>query len=103
MHYSFEGIMHQYLKIRGDVKGPKSLKQSLYIQFHRNICAYVYGIIELDEKIECCYAKHLQCTVVKDKFPLLWKFLKYVSAELRLRYEPKKTQILYNRLDADLY
>ena len=68
MHYSFEGIMHQYLKIRGDVKGPKSLKQSLYIQFHRNICAYVYGIIELDEKIECCYAKHLQCTVVKINF-----------------------------------
>ena len=43
------------------------------------------------------------CNVVKDKFPLLRKMLKYVSAELRLRYEPEKTHIIYNRLDTEVY
>ena len=39
------------------------------------------------------------CNVVKE----LRKLLKYVSAEWQLRYEPKNTQIIYNRLDAELY
>ena len=52
-------------------------------------------------KNRSCYAMNLH--VVKEKCPLLRKWLKCVSAELRLRYEPEKTHTIYNPLDTEVY
>ena len=90
VHYSSEGIIHQYLQIRGDITGLKRfcsslaciwehnlswLEQLLYTYSFTGIRAYVYSVI--GDKTATQNVANAIYNVVKDKFPLLRKFLKY--------------------------